>query len=143
MHTGERIRSSTQSILSRRCGQINGHSRSRRRISGRVTTRPSGQCIVPCATFKNIISVSTRQHVDIGITDKTKIAWIVFAPGKVGKGALKGYYTGATAEATVGAGLGANVLVGGFKKGINLQPVSIQGQIGLNVAAGIGSLTLK
>lgn len=87
--------------------------------------------------------VMRKFGVDIGITDKTKVAWIVFAPGKVGKGALKGYYTGATAEATVGAGLGANVLVGGFKKGINLQPVSIQGQIGLNVAAGIGSLTLK
>ena len=59
------------------------------------------------------------------------------------RGALKGYYTGATAEATVIAGLGANVLVGGFKKGINLQPLSVQAQTGLNVAAGIGSLSLK
>lgn len=81
--------------------------------------------------------------VDIGITDKTAIAWAVFAPGSVKRGALKGYYTGATAEATAVAGLGANVLIGGFRKGINLQPLSVQAQTGLNVAAGIGSLSLK
>lgn len=81
--------------------------------------------------------------VDIGVTDKTSIAWAVFAPGSVKRGALRGVYTGATAEATVVAGLGANVLVGGFQKGINLQPLSVQAQTGLNVAAGIGSLSLK
>ena len=66
-----------------------------------------------------------------------------FAPGKVTKGALKGSYTGASAEATVAVGLGANVLVGGFKKGINLQPISVQGQTGLNIAAGVASLKLR
>ena len=81
--------------------------------------------------------------VDIGVTDKTSIAWAVFAPGSVKRGALRGVYTGATAEATVIAGLGANVLIGGFRKGINLQPLSVQAQTGLNVAAGIGSLSLK
>lgn len=80
--------------------------------------------------------------VDIGVTDQTVLAWAVFAPGKLGRDALKGSYTGVSAEATVGVGLGANVLVGGFKKGINLQPISVQAQTGLNVAAGIGSLTL-
>ena len=80
--------------------------------------------------------------VDIGVTGKTTIAWAVFAPGKVKRGALKGSYSGVSAEATVIAGLGANVLVGGFRKTINLQPVSVQAQTGLNVAAGIGSLTL-
>lgn len=87
--------------------------------------------------------VMRKLGVDIGITDKTQIAWAVFAPGSAKRGALKGYYTGATAEATVIAGLGANVLVGGFKKGINLQPLSVQAQTGLNIAAGIGSLSLK
>jgi hypothetical protein len=81
--------------------------------------------------------------VDIGVTGRTVVAWAVFAPGKVNKGALKGTYTGASAEATVAVGLGANVLVGGFKKGINLQPVSVQGQTGLNIAAGIASLKLR
>lgn len=80
--------------------------------------------------------------VDIGYTANTTIAWAVFAPGKVNKGALKGSYTGVSAEATVVGGLGANVLIGGFRKTINLQPVSIQAQTGLNVAAGIGSLHL-
>lgn len=80
--------------------------------------------------------------VDIGYTGKASMAWIVFAPGKVKSGALQGTYTGASAQATVLAGLGANVLVGGFEKTINLQPVSVQGQTGLNVAAGLASLSL-
>jgi Protein of unknown function (DUF992) len=81
--------------------------------------------------------------VDIGVTNQTSIAWVVFAPGKTKKGALRGSYTGASAEATVVAGLGANVLVGGFSKTINLQPVSVQAQTGLNIAAGIASLSLE
>lgn len=81
--------------------------------------------------------------VDVGVTGGTELGWIVFAPGKVGRGALKGSYTGASAEATVGIGLGANVLIGGFKKGINLQPLSLQAQHGLNVAAGVASLHLR
>lgn len=81
--------------------------------------------------------------VDIGITKDTVVAWAVFAPGKVSKGGLGGTYLGASAEATVVAGLGANVLVGGFRKTINLQPVSVQAQTGLNVAAGVASLHLK
>lgn len=81
--------------------------------------------------------------VDIGVTGKTIIAWAVFAPGKINKGALKGSYTGVSAEATAGVGLGANVLIGGFRKGINLQPISVQAQTGLNVAAGVSSLQLS
>jgi hypothetical protein len=81
--------------------------------------------------------------VDIGVTGRTVLAWAVFAPGKVNKGALRGSYSGVSAEATVGVGLGANVLVGGFKKGINLQPISVQGQTGLNIAAGVASLRLR
>lgn len=81
--------------------------------------------------------------VDIGVTAKTSMAWLVFAPGKVNKGALAGTYLGATAEATVAAGLGANVLVGGSNKSIALQPLSVQAQTGLNLAAGLADLTLK
>ena len=80
--------------------------------------------------------------VDIGVTGEASMAWLVFAPGKVNNGALEGSYNGVSAEATVVAGLGANVLVGGFEKSINLQPVSIKGQTGLNVAAGLTSLSL-
>jgi hypothetical protein len=81
--------------------------------------------------------------LDLGITEETVLGWIVFAPGKMKRGSLKGSYTGAGAEATVGLGLGANVLVGGFSKSINLQPISLQAQTGLNVAAGVSSLHLR
>lgn len=80
--------------------------------------------------------------VDVGFTSQSYIAWAVFAPGRTKVGALKGSYTGASAEATVVGGLGANVLFGGFHHTINLQPVSLQAQTGLNVAAGIASLDL-
>jgi Protein of unknown function (DUF992) len=81
--------------------------------------------------------------VDIGVTTDTALGWIVFAPGKLKSGSLKGSYTGASAEATVGLGVGANVLVGGFRQSVNLQPISLQAQTGLNIAAGIASLHLS
>jgi hypothetical protein len=80
--------------------------------------------------------------VDIGVTGRSVVAWAVFAPGKTRAGALDGYYAGASAEATVAAGPGVNVLIGGFNRSINLEPVSFQGQTGLNVAAGIAGLRL-
>jgi hypothetical protein len=85
----------------------------------------------------------TKLGIDIGVTSETRIAWAVIAPGEVKRGALEGGYAGASAEATAGVGLGANVLVGGFEDSITLQPVSIQGQTGLNVAAGITGLRLE
>jgi len=81
--------------------------------------------------------------LDIGVTGKGVMAWAVFAPGKLKAGALAGHYAGASAEATVAVGLGANVLVGGSDKSIALQPLSVQAQTGLNVAAGVASLRLK
>lgn len=83
--------------------------------------------------------------VDIGYTEKSTIVWTVIAPtDNVGDGALAGSYGGVTAGATVGVGLGANVLVGGLDDSIALQPVSVEGTSGgLNVAAGIASITLK
>jgi hypothetical protein len=83
-----------------------------------------------------------RYGVDLGYTAGAKLVWAVFAPGKVNAGALEGSYGGAGVEATAVVGPGANVLVGGFKKTITLQPVSLQGQAGLNVAAGLASLRL-
>lgn len=81
--------------------------------------------------------------VDIGYTQSGIILWTVLAPRtNLEPGAVEGKYVGATAEATVGAGVGANVLVGGGNS-VTLQPVSISGQQGLNVAAGIGAVVLK
>jgi hypothetical protein len=81
--------------------------------------------------------------VDIGYTGRSRLAWLVVAPGQLENDALEGSYGGASAQATIGVGVGANVLVGGFRKSVNLQPISVQGQTGLNVAAGIAALTLR
>ncbi|HEX4080513.1 MAG TPA: DUF992 domain-containing protein [Rhizomicrobium sp.] len=81
--------------------------------------------------------------VDIGYTAGGVLVWDVFAPTSgMRRGALSGSYAGATASATVGLGVGANALVGGSDRSIALQPLSIEGNSGLNVAAGIGSITL-
>ena len=81
--------------------------------------------------------------VDIGYTQGGVLVWGVFAPTtNVAPGALAGDYAGATASATVGVGVGANVLVGGSGNTISLQPLSIEGNTGLNVAAGVAALTL-
>ena len=84
-----------------------------------------------------------RYGVDIGFTKEAHIVWLVFAPGAIGPGALAGNYGGVTAGASFGVGLGANVLVGGSNKQVALQPVSVEGSVGLNVAAGVASVTLK
>ncbi len=80
---------------------------------------------------------------DIGYLESAVILWAVAAPTTdLGPGALAGHYGGAQASLALGVGAGANVLVGGFKQSIALQPVSVEGQNGLNVAAGIGEMTL-
>ncbi|HXL71289.1 MAG TPA: DUF992 domain-containing protein [Rhizomicrobium sp.] len=82
--------------------------------------------------------------VDIGYTEGGVLVWGVFAPSSdVREGALQGDYAGASASATVGVGVGANVLVGGLDKSIDLQPLSVEGNKGLNVAAGIGAISLR
>jgi hypothetical protein len=82
--------------------------------------------------------------VDIGYTQGGVLVWGVFAPSaNLAPGALAGDYAGATAGATVGVGVGANALIGGSNRTISLQPLSIEGNTGLNVAAGIGSITLR
>ncbi len=72
------------------------------------------------------------------------VQWAVFAPSRqIGRGELAGNYVGAAASATVGVGVGANALVGGSNNTIALQPLSVQGQTGLSVAAGIAGLELR
>ena len=85
----------------------------------------------------------TKFGLDLGATAGGEMVWAVFAPSNRRFGALAGHYGGASAEATVGAGIGANVLVGGSERTVTLQPVSVQGQVGLNVAAGVAGLELR
>jgi hypothetical protein len=84
-----------------------------------------------------------KYGVDIGYLQGGVIVWGVLAPTTtLAAGALSGDYGGATGGASVGVGVDANVLVGGFNKSIALQPVSVEGDKGLNVAAGIAQVTL-
>jgi hypothetical protein len=87
--------------------------------------------------------VVRRFGLDIGATTGGRIVWAVFAPSRTSRGALAGEYAGPSAEATIGAGLGANVLVGGSNRSIALQPVSVGAQGGLNFAAGVADLQLR
>jgi len=81
--------------------------------------------------------------LDIGVTGKSLIIWAVFA-GQSGYDpwSLAGNYFGISAQASVALGVGANALVGGSNKSIVLQPISVQAQMGLNLAAGVAGLTL-
>jgi hypothetical protein len=82
--------------------------------------------------------------VDVGYQHSASLIWEVVAPNDhPARGALAGHYGGATASAAVGVGLGANVLIGGFDRSFALQPLSVKGATGVNVAAGIGELTLR
>jgi hypothetical protein len=81
--------------------------------------------------------------LDLGATAGGEMIWSVYAPTTRRFGALAGHYGGASGEATVGAGVGANVLVGGSNRTVMLQPVSVQGQVGLNLAVGVAELNLR
>jgi len=90
------------------------------------------------------IATIRKVGLDLGITQETALAWGVYAPvARLGPGDLSGDYAGAQGSASVGVGLGGNVLVGGSANSIALQPLSVQGQVGLNVAAGLESLELR
>jgi hypothetical protein len=85
----------------------------------------------------------TKLGLDIGATAGGVMVWAVYADTSRGYGFLAGDYAGASGEVTIAAGLGANVLVGGSNRTVALQPVSIGGQIGLNLALGVANLSLR
>jgi Protein of unknown function (DUF992) len=90
------------------------------------------------------IATVHRFGLDLGVTDQTRLTWAVNAPtGRVGRGDLAGNYGGVGANASVGIGGGGNFLVGGPANAYALQPLSVQGQTGLNVAAGIANIELE
>ncbi|MBO9125860.1 MULTISPECIES: DUF992 domain-containing protein [unclassified Rhizobium] len=84
-----------------------------------------------------------KMGVDLGFTTRGRLVWAVFAPtAGYHRGSLGGLYQGITAEATLAGGVGANVLFGGTAGSIQLQTISVTGQLGLNVAATGTSVTL-
>jgi hypothetical protein len=85
----------------------------------------------------------TKFGLDIGITGGAVMVWAVFAGTSGGPGFLAGDYVGASGDVSIAVGLGANVLVGGSNRTVALQPVSVSGQIGLNLALGVADLHLR
>ena len=85
-----------------------------------------------------------RIGLDLGVTEQTQLSWAVNAPtSRLGRGELAGSYGGVGANASIGIGGGGNFLVGGPANAYALQPISLQGQTGLNVAAGIADIQLQ
>jgi hypothetical protein len=103
-------------------------------------------CVLRAAGQPDDFYVATIRKVglDLGITQESALAWGVFAPvNRLGPGDLAGNYVGAQGSATLGVGVGGNVLVGGSANSIALQPLSVQGQVGVAIAAGLESLELR
>jgi hypothetical protein len=85
-----------------------------------------------------------RLGLDVGVTAGGRLAWAVFASTRgLPRRALAGSYVGASGDASLGVGGGGNLLVGGSNRSIVLQPLSIRGQAGVNVALGVAALTLE
>jgi hypothetical protein len=90
------------------------------------------------------VATVKKLGLDLGITEASALSWVVLAPtAQLGPGDLSGNYAGVNASAAVGVGLGANAMIGGSANSFALQPLSVQGQTGLNVAAGVQSLELR
>jgi hypothetical protein len=88
--------------------------------------------------------VVRRIGLDLGVTPAGSLIWVVFARNsQIGRGTLRGNYVGASGSVAFGPGLGANVLIGGSRRTVALQPLSVERQIGVSLAAGIATLTLR
>ena len=93
--------------------------------------------------YENYTGTISKFGVDIGFTRGAVMIWAVVAPTAVlAPGSLTGTYVGGTASASLGVGMGANALIGGSTNSVALQPLSFEGVRGIDVAGGIGALTL-
>ena len=85
-----------------------------------------------------------RLGIDLGLTSASSLLWVVFARNQhVGRGTLRGHYVGASGSMALGPGGGVNVLIGGSRRAVTLQPLSIERQIGISLTAGVAALTLR
>jgi len=85
-----------------------------------------------------------RLGLDLGVKGGGIMTWAVFAPvNGYHHGALAGTYVGGSGSASFGVGVGANALVGGSHRSIALQPLSVEGNVGVNLALGIAGLKLR
>jgi uncharacterized protein DUF992 len=93
---------------------------------------------------ENYVGHINRLGLDIGVKAGGAMVWGVFAPtAGLHHGALAGKYVGGSSSASLGVGVGANALIGGSHRSIALQPLSVEGQVGVNLALGVAGLTLS
>lgn len=86
----------------------------------------------------------TRIGLDLGIKGQSEIVWDVLGSStSLSADTISGEYVGVAADAAVGVGGGAQILLGGSQKSVVLQPLSIKGQTGLNISVGVAGLTLR
>lgn len=115
-----------------------------------ITSKKQFDCVyskvtgTPVGRYRAVVR---KFGLDLGVTGKTTLQWAVFGParrvgGRYVEGSLEGEYAGVGAGVAVGAGLGANALIGGGIDSFALQPVSIQVESGISIAAGIQTLVL-
>ena len=92
---------------------------------------------------QNYTGTIGRLGLDLGVTAGGVMAWVVLASTPViPPGALAGEFVGASGDISVGVGVGANLLVGGTRKSVSLQPLSVEGQVGVNLALGVARMRL-
>ncbi|YBW37714.1 DUF992 domain-containing protein [Nitrobacter sp. TKz-YC01] len=116
-----------------RVGLIVGSTQSLRCVFH--NTRPARQYI-----YAGRIS---RMGLDIGLTQGGVLSWAVLAKNsRIGRATMRGTYVGASGHVALGPGLGANVLIGGSRRSVVLQPLSVELSVGINLAIGVTRLTL-
>jgi hypothetical protein len=92
---------------------------------------------------QNYVGRINRIGLDIGITAGGVMVWAVLGSSSAMRpGVLAGRFVGASGDISLGVGAGANILVGGTARSVSLQPLSLEGQVGINLALGVAGLTL-
>ena len=86
----------------------------------------------------------TRVGLDIGVRGKSVMIWTVLgSTAQLSGSALGGTFAGVSADVATGIGVGANALLGGNENSIVLQPLSVSGGTGVNIAVGVSGLELR
>lgn len=94
--------------------------------------------------IQNYVGTIGRLGLDLGVTAGGVMTWAVLASTPtIPSGALAGEFVGASGDISVGVGIGANLLVGGTRKSVSLQPLSVEGQVGANLALGVARMRLS
>ncbi len=97
----------------------------------------------PGAPNERYSATLSRIGLDLGVRAGGVLVWGVFAAtSKLPPRTLAGTYVGAAGDASIGVGAGANVLVGGSNRSVSLQPLSLSGELGVNLALGVAGLRL-